>query len=264
MRPFYFGAADRPLFGVYSAPAARVVPRGGVAVCYPFGQEYLRSHRALRELCHQLNEQGQHTLRFDYFGCGDSSGLAEESSIDQWLTDIGYGVEELREAAGLERVTLLGLRLGGLLAAVAGGRGLPLSRLVLWDPVLSGRAYLEEIAERHRSFMQGRPRPRDWAEQQPPDEVLGTPLSPVLRTGIEALDLFALKHPPAPKVLLLTTQSAAAPESVRQHLQSLGAAVDHRHVDSPPLWGAQDDVDRALVPKNVIHSIGSWLAEAGS
>ena len=145
MRPFYFGAAVRPLFGIYGPPVNGVAPRSGVALCYPFGQEYLRSHRALRELSRQLSQRGHHTLRFDYFGCGDSSGSAEDCTVDQWLQDIEAAVTELRESAGSDRVVLLGLRLGGALAALAASRGLRLDRLVLWDPIVSGRAYLDEL-----------------------------------------------------------------------------------------------------------------------
>jgi pimeloyl-ACP methyl ester carboxylesterase len=259
MRPLYFGAADKPLFGVYGPPVEEATPRSAVTLCYPFGQEYLRSHRALRELCHQLSQRGHHTLRFDYFGCGDSSGAAADCTVDQWLQDIEAAVTELRESGGTDRVALLGLRLGGALAAVAGSRGLRLDRLVLWDPVVSGRGYLEELAVSHREFMEGRPRPATWQERDPPDEVLGTALPLALRAGIEALDPLALAGPPAPTVLLVTTQKEPGLASLREHLERLGSRVEHHHIDSPPLWRTQDGVDRALVPQNVIQAVASWL-----
>jgi pimeloyl-ACP methyl ester carboxylesterase len=236
-----------------------VAPRSGVAVCYPFGQEYLRSHRALRELCRQLSQRGHHTLRFDYFGCGDSSGSAEDCTVDQWIQDTEAAVTELRESAGSDRVALLGLRLGGAMAALAASRGLRLDSLVLWDPIVSGRAYLEELARSHRKFMEGRPRPADWQERDPPDEVLGTPFPAGLRAGLADLDLLKLTRPPAPTVLLVSTQDEPALPALRDHLQRLGARVEHHHIDSPPLWRTQDGVDRALVPQNVIQAVASWL-----
>jgi pimeloyl-ACP methyl ester carboxylesterase len=259
MRPFYFGAVDRPLFGVYGAPVAGAALRSAVGLCYPFGQEYLRSHRALRELCHQLGQRGHHTLRFDYSGCGDSSGSSRDCTVERWLEDIQAAVTELRESAGTNRVALLGLRLGGTLAALAGSCGLRLDRLVLWDPVVGGREYLEDLARSHREFMQGRPRPAHWQERDPPDEVLGTALPPALRAGISALDLLALEHPPASTVLIVSTQKGPGLPALREHLERLGARVDHQQVDSPPLWRTQDGMDRALVPQNVIQAVASWL-----
>jgi uncharacterized protein len=259
MRPFYFGAADRPLFGVYGPPINGGAGRNAVALCYPFGQEYLRSHRALRELCHQLSQAGHHTLRFDYSGCGDSAGSASDCTVAHWLQDIEAAVTELRESAGTDRVALLGLRLGGTLAAVAASRGLRLNRLVLWDPVVSGREYLDELKEAHRKFIQGRPRPPALQERDPPQEVLGTALPPALRAGIAELDLLGLKEPPAPTVLLVSTQNGPGLAALREHLEKLGVRVDHHHIDSPPLWRTQDGMDRALVPQNVIQAVLSWL-----
>ena len=43
-------------------------------LCYPWGSEYIYAHRSLRLLAQRRAAAGIHTLRFDYFGTGDSDG----------------------------------------------------------------------------------------------------------------------------------------------------------------------------------------------
>jgi uncharacterized protein len=261
MKPFYFGAPERPLFGIYSAPRDHSPSRSALVLCYPFGPEYVRAHRALRETSYHLAQKGHHALRFDYFGCGDSSGSSEEGTIDLWLEDIAQAVEELRESSGISRVSLLGLRFGATLAAVAASRNPTIDRLVLWDPIVSGATYLEELARRNRHFMQGRPHPRGWTLSEPPNEVLGAPLTPSLRSSMAGLDLLTLTRSPARRVLLISTEEKRAIDDLGEHLTGLGTPTDRQHVPSPPLWLKQDQVDRTLVPQEVIQRIATWLGE---
>ena len=54
-----------------------------MVLCYPGGQEYIRSRRAFRQLAIRLSSAGFPVLRFDYHGCGDSSGDDDEGKISQ-------------------------------------------------------------------------------------------------------------------------------------------------------------------------------------
>jgi pimeloyl-ACP methyl ester carboxylesterase len=259
MKPFYFGDPDKPLFGIYSAPPDHSAPRGALVLCYPFGPEYMRAHRALRELSHHLGQKGHHALRFDYFGCGDSSGTSEEGTVEQWLADIAQAVAELRESSGIARISLLGLRFGATLAAVAASRNPSIDRLVLWDPIVKGTDYLEELARRDRRFMEGRPRPRGWVAAQPPDELLGSPITPPLRSSIAGTNLLGLTGPLARRALVISTEERPDLDGFCEHLARIGTPTDREHVPSPPLWLKQDQVDRTLVPQEVIQRIATWL-----
>jgi len=79
VRPFYFGAPGKELFGCLHAPEPDCCLDCGVVVCQPFGHEYVNSHRALRQLAKRLVDAGFPVLRFDYYGCGDSRGETTES-----------------------------------------------------------------------------------------------------------------------------------------------------------------------------------------
>jgi alpha/beta superfamily hydrolase len=50
--------------------------------------EYMRTHLALGELSLALAEKGQHVLRFDYRGIGDSFGELCDVTASDWLEDI--------------------------------------------------------------------------------------------------------------------------------------------------------------------------------
>src|SRR5690606_20757112 len=150
MEVFYFGQAPVQLLGVYHPPALDCDRLQGVLLCYPFGQEYMRAHRAFRQLAESLAAKGYHVLRFDYRGSGDSSGDMDDVSAEDWLADIATAVGELRDLSGVHAVTLVGLRLGALLAAVHAARAGDISRLVLWDPFASGQAFVDEITSEVR------------------------------------------------------------------------------------------------------------------
>lgn len=140
MNPIFFGQTESPLYGVYHPPQSDARD-AGIVLCYPFGQEYMRAHRAYRQLALLLAKKGFHVLRFDFRGTGDSSGDMEGVGAEHWLRDIDDAVQELRESTGVTRVSVLGLRLAALFAACACAQRSDIDRLIVWDPVISGELY---------------------------------------------------------------------------------------------------------------------------
>lgn len=139
----WFGPADAALLGVWHVPEGGAA-RGAVVLCPPLGKETVHAYRTMVLAAQQLCELGVAVLRFDYHGCGDSSGdeLAPDA-VTRWQADVRTAVEHAR-STGVPDVALLGLRLGALLAATAAGSCGPLTALALWDPVVSGRRYVRE------------------------------------------------------------------------------------------------------------------------
>jgi pimeloyl-ACP methyl ester carboxylesterase len=148
MNPLFIGTAERRLFGLYEpAASARGRPRAAV-LCYPWGMEYIYAHRSMRQLASRLSAAGFHTLRFDYFGTGDSSGEMDQASLVGSNADVEAAIEALQDIAGTSKVVLIGLRVGANIAAdVATRHKSEVEALVLWDPIISGEHYVQTLPE---------------------------------------------------------------------------------------------------------------------
>ena len=257
--PFYFGPSDKRLFGVYYTPAADLQTESGVVMCNPWGQEYIRAHRALSQWALRLAREGFPVLRFDYFGQGDSSGDDADGTLIQWQADLRHAIQELKRRARLETVFLAGLRLGATVAAlVASGRD-DVEGVVLWEPIINGPEYLTELCAWHQEkmlsflFELNSPPPNSTS----PTELLGGGVSQTLLTELQSLDLQTLRRKPAPKILVLEGAVHAPVQAWRDHLQTLGARADYEHIESYKLW--TEDPDKGLVPLPLLQAAVAWL-----
>jgi pimeloyl-ACP methyl ester carboxylesterase len=233
-----------------------------VVICNPFGQEYLRAHRSLLQLADRLGAAGFHVLRFDYFGCGDSAGEEDEGRLERWVRDAALAVEEIEALSAVPKVALVGLRLGATLAARLATRQPGVEHLVLWDPVLDGRDYLEELTAADDVWMREHARVRPGRVPQQPQR-LGFPLPDALRDEIMAADANVLAGGLAGHTLLLATEGGSG-EASRIQVAAAAASghVELESVPGPPVWlrGEADGLASALVPVEAIDRITAWLA----
>jgi uncharacterized protein len=143
--PLFFPAREGDLFGILHWPST-LSTEFGFVLCHPFAEEKLWTHRVYVSLARDLAARGYAVLRFDHAGHGDSDGEFRDSSVDSWLSDIQSGVEYLQaELRGKSQVGLMGLRLGATLAALAAARIPGVGRLVLWEPIIDGGRYMQEV-----------------------------------------------------------------------------------------------------------------------
>jgi len=254
---FFFGPPDRQMFGCFHPPTTDVVRDSAVLLCYPWGQEYLSSHRAYLQLAIALSSRGFSVLRFDYVGTGDSSGDAEACTLASWRADLHAAAAELRRRSGVDQICLGGLRLGGAVAAQAAAAQHDISGLFLWQPVVRGDRYLEDIRLRHQAMLW-----RSFATLPTSDSFggtlsqLGFPLSAGLLAELEGLDLATLA-PPGYPVLIVNNEEEDVAVQLHDALSTRGARVDHEVIPSFAIW--HEDVDKGLVPRPTIERIADWL-----
>jgi uncharacterized protein len=249
MNPILFGASRQPLFGVYQPSKARRARETGVVLCYPLGQEYMRAHRAFRQLALLLTKAGFHVLRFDYFGTGDSSGESDEGSVAQWVRDAGVAADELKDTTGVTRVAFVGLRLGAAIAALAASERRDVTGVVMWDPVLEGVEYVRELL--------------DGAPASPTETVgvLGFPLTPALRAELESTTVTTLRVASETRLRIVTSEERSDCQALRDALTGGGAKASYECVATPGNWNEVDNYGSVLIPQAVIQAIVAFLVQ---
>jgi pimeloyl-ACP methyl ester carboxylesterase len=250
MHPFYFGTSQRPLFGVYHPPHRGSDRHKGIVICYPFGQEYMRGHRAFRQLGMLLSRAGFHVLRFDYHGTGDSAGNSSEAGVSQWINDVRAAVDELKEMADLPTVSLVGTRLGAALAVEAATSRNDIETLVLWDPIVAGTDYLTEILGTSANELSGNSNGADLVGM-----VHGFPITRAFSNDLRKLDITVT----APTVSARIVVSSEQPAYTR--LREAWPAAEFAHVPSKGNWNEVDNFGSALVPQEIIRDIVAWLEQ---
>jgi dienelactone hydrolase len=236
-----------PLFGWYHPPAG-VRRAGGIVICNPIGDDLCRAHRPLRHLAQRLAAAGFPVLRFDYRGTGDSAGDEHEAArVPGWLSDIALAVEELRARGGVERVSLVGLRAGATLAAVAAGAS-GVEAVVLWSGYPTGGAFVDDIVRTHR--LHRKLEPEAFSGGPPAEggaEALGFFLSDETITGLRALDLAEVA--PA-RALVVGSEGDAVAALWPAEKRTIPA---DRFLIVPPHQGP--------LPEEALSEITGWLAE---
>jgi hypothetical protein len=204
---FFFGPSNQQVFASYHPP---VGGNGQVltVICPPLFNEYMRTQLALRELAISLAEKGQHVLRLDYRGTGDSFGDLGEIAISDWVEDIALAVRE--------------------------------GRLVLWDPVPSGAGYLQALRRIQVAIEQDLSLSR--AERREIlHEYAGYRLSERMLEEFRLLDASAYSSVPKSKLYVVSTSSEAGfpvqgvPQDVARFACNWETALEKLMIPSPVL-----------------------------
>lgn len=139
--PFFLDTPHGTRYCLFHAPSGEC--RGALVYIHPFGDEMNKSRRMAALQARALASLGYGVLQIDLAGCGDSDGEFGDARWESWKADIGAASTWLQERLG-QPVGLWGLRLGALLA-LDYARSTPVARLLLWQPVLQGSAFLTQF-----------------------------------------------------------------------------------------------------------------------
>lgn len=250
--PFFFGTSERQLLGMYDPP-----PQGGnrgVVLCHPWGQEYLNAYKSMRHLARLLSRNGLHVLRFDYYGCGDSSGDDDQGTMKQWASDIDDAIEELKDMALIDTVSIVGLRLGATLAVLCSLQRNDVDSLVLWDPIVVGSAYRRELLDTDVS----EPQDRSGGRQL---HVNGFPLTEALADELDKIDLSDVSSQLPPSTIVMTIESSAY-DRLQAALSEAGTPVSAVLEPGPSVWIAAGDFASAGMPVAALERIAEEVCAA--
>src|SRR5437867_11466797 len=110
------------LRGVIHRPERARARRGGpgVVLFHGFTGDRMESHWLFVKCARALARAGVASLRFDFFGSGESDGTFRQATLQGEIEDARAAVNFFRRQKGIhqERIGLLGPSLGGAIAAV--------------------------------------------------------------------------------------------------------------------------------------------------
>jgi alpha-beta hydrolase superfamily lysophospholipase len=266
--PLYFPSGDYKLFGWLHRPAAEQTADVGLVICKPFGYESICAHRSVRAFAEAAAALGVPALRFDYVGTGDSEDVGPATDqLVTWTRDVLAAVSELQRCTGVERVCLLGFRLGALLATLAAAQCETVTALVVIAPVISGRRYLRELRMIQLAASQavvvaptGKTLTDDAKSAAPLlIEVSGFSLSPATIAALSQVNLMTRVAPPAPQILVIDRSDLPGALAWTDAVSGLGARTKYLCLPGivEMMWTAPHF---ATIPQSMIAAMSDWLA----
>ena len=253
----WFKSGSYTLLGHIHRPQAQA--RHGVVIVPPFGWEEVCSYRPLREMAEMLSAEGIAVLRYDLPATGDSSGDASDHGlVDAWISSVDAAAAELRVATGVSAISVIGIRMGALLALAAAARNAAIGDLVLWGGAALGRTLLREL----RAFRNLEvPEYSDANIPAPTEEtgleVGGFYLTPGTVAALEALDVSTLPPMPGRRVLALSRDDFASDKRLIAALH--GASMVVEELPGTGYSNLMAVPHEATLPAETASKIADWL-----
>jgi alpha-beta hydrolase superfamily lysophospholipase len=266
-QPLYFKSGVNHLFAWLHHPPEPHQSNLGVVICGPFGYESICAHRSVREFAESISAAGIPALRFDYLGTGDSEDIDENVDLVKiWSQDIVAAIRELRTRAGVERICLLGIRLGALLAALAAAECQMVESLILIGPVISGRRYVRELRTTQLAGLvlsgsSGSGSDPETTRSDPTVlEAGGFSLSAATLKSLSVTDLHTATPPPVRSILILDNDKLP---SAKRWVESLSRSEIKLEYKALPglIEMAMTAPQFAAVPRPMIDAATEWLNE---
>jgi len=166
-----FSSDGESVFAVLHIPESTPAP--GLIMCHGFTGHKAEAHRLFVTAARDFADNGLAVLRFDFRGSGDSSGDFSQMTVSREIADAGAALDFLaaRPEADPNRLGILGLSLGGCVAACLAGRDERAQALVLWAPAArTGRIHdrlLSEFGASRMLDMNGWPLGRAFLDELP-------------------------------------------------------------------------------------------------
>jgi len=244
---FFLPETDGSRYCVLHRP--RKTPRGAVVYVHPFAEEMNKARRMAALQARRMATEGYGVLQIDLLGCGDSSGDFADATWDNWCSDVAHAVRLIEERIPDVPLVLWGLRLGALIAlSAASMQGLAPRCFLLWQPIISGRAYLREFIRIHAvgQMLSGKPSEgieaiRERLLDGQSVEIAGYTLSAALARSMDGVRIESMLGENERALWWEVTadgRQALRPVVARavSSLTDRGARVDLRRASGEPFW----------------------------
>ncbi|WP_116364720.1 serine aminopeptidase domain-containing protein [Parahaliea mediterranea] len=154
----YLGVPGERVFTLSFQP--QQAARGQVLYLPPFAEEMNRCRALAAAQARQFAAAGYGCTLMDYRGTGDSDGVFEAVSLQDWLADVGLVLDDIAQRYS-QPPLLWGIRSGCLLGACTAGAanasstvtnstaasaiGTRIAGLLMLQPVVSGRRFVRQL-----------------------------------------------------------------------------------------------------------------------
>ncbi len=216
-----------------------------------------KSRRMYSELARRLSLNNQNVLLIDLYGTGDSEGLLEDATWQDWLHDIQACLSVLYDK-GAERVSLLGMRTGVLLAADYLNKfDSKIQKLLFWQPVIDGKVFLNQFmrlrlaasmmsGDKNKETSKGLKASLDRGETL---EIAGYAITPSMASSFESASLKEFMPDSSLDIAWLDVVASVDKEPplinrklVKQWRQA-GVNIQYQKVVGMPFWGSTEIVE---------------------
>ena len=241
MSPFYFGTRERRLFGIYEPASMRDRWRIARRFCaIPGAQNICMRIEPCANWRSSSRPQGS-------IPCGStfSAPAIPVAKLSTPISRLGKPTSKWRwkkseRSLAQAASPLIGLRLGAAVAATVAADN-KVDALVLWDPVVSGKEYLNQLGVA--------------GDAEPPIEIQGFPLAEKMLRDLRAFELNRLILKRLPRTLMLMTERLPSHGSLMSSA-TCSASLDFMTDVHPWSAGA---FTNGMVPYKVIQRILAWL-----
>ncbi|MDD4599929.1 2-succinyl-6-hydroxy-2,4-cyclohexadiene-1-carboxylate synthase [bioreactor metagenome] len=129
---------EQSLYGILHLPEVfnqEKVPV--VVICHGFISSKTGQHRMFVKAARELCQGGFAVLRFDFSGCGDSTGEYKDISVPRQVEETRRVIDFVAQYPAIDdsRIVLLGHSLGGAVATVSAAHDNRVNKLILLSPV---------------------------------------------------------------------------------------------------------------------------------
>lgn len=253
LRPWFLPARHGRLFCLERPAPDGLAGADCVLVLPAFAEEMNKTRRMLALLGDALQARGISLFAPDLHGTGDSEGDFGEARLETWQDDLQDCLGWLREA-GVARLHVLAVRTGALLLGGLASGPLPLGRLLLWQPVGSGKSYVNQFLRLRlagnliagNASDAGMAGLREELRQQGSLEIAGYRCREDLLTGLASIELQDLPVDGFAAVdcfeVGLEDAEKASPAMARvlERWRAAGGAVAGRTLAGDPFWATTE------------------------
>ena len=251
---FYVPSQGGSLFAWLHHSSGQPLGHHGILICPPIGFEQLHAHRGLRHLADSLARADFPTVRFDWHGTGDSAGDdMHPDRCQTWLANVRDCVRQMKNELGFQHISVLGLRMGATLAALALNED-DIENLVLWAPVINGRGFVRELTVIDMMSEARSP----GTDANGVIDAAGFRLSPETAADLSKLSLLQAR-PHCHRVLLAWRDEAPADQRVIDHFQRQEVSLEQQTVTG--LAQMLIEPHKSQLPDAAIGQITTWFAQ---